>query len=194
MASILDFFEMYGTWFIVGAVIIVLAIIGRYADKTNFGQNKEKENNQDNINNEELTNINVNEKVNNDEPIKDEVLEEKNELVNDLVQEESYTPIGLQNTEVELPIDNNKVKEQIQDEIKRENEYSFDDHYDALDEEINSLLPKKETISEDLLDDIDSLSLDKTQKIKISDIPDLDDVDLPEIKDLNQQDDDIWKF
>ena len=56
------------------------------------------------------------------------------------------------------------------------------------------ILPKKEIINDDLLEEIDSLSLDKTQKLDLYDIPDLDDVDLPKIKTFEPEEKDIWKF
>ena len=67
-------------------------------------------------------------------------------------------------------------------------------NFKKFDEEFNELLPKKEIISNDLLDDINDMSLDKTQKIQISDIPKVDDVELPKIKTLPVEEDDIWKF
>ena len=65
--------------------------------------------------------------------------------------------------------------------------------YDALNKEVKDLLPKKEVIDDDMLSDINNLSLDKTQKYNFGDIPDLDDVDLPKIKKADD-DEDIWKF
>ena len=44
------------------------------------------------------------------------------------------------------------------------------------------ILPKKELITSDLLNDIDDLELDKTQKLNLNDIPNLDDIELPKIK------------
>jgi len=65
--------------------------------------------------------------------------------------------------------------------------------YDKLNKEVKELLPKKEVIDDDMLSDINNLSLDKTQKYNFGDIPDLDDVDLPKIK-KPDEDEDIWKF
>ena len=65
--------------------------------------------------------------------------------------------------------------------------------YDKLNDEVKGLLSKKEVIDDNLLSDIDNLSLDKTQKYNFGDIPDLDDVDLPEIK-KSDEEEDIWKF
>ena len=66
--------------------------------------------------------------------------------------------------------------------------------FEKFDKEFNEILPEKEIINDDLLDEIDNLSLDKTQKIQLTDIPDLDDVELPKIKSLETVDEDIWKF
>ena len=68
-----------------------------------------------------------------------------------------------------------------------------DKEYDELNNEVKGLLSKKEVIDDDLLSDINNLSLDKTQKYNFGDIPDLDDVDLPKIKKADS-DEDVWKF
>ena len=71
----------------------------------------------------------------------------------------------------------------------------FDYNYDKMSNEVEEFLPKKSVIDSDLLDEIDGLSLDKTQKFKFDDLFGLDDLELPEIKGLESDDDeDIWKF
>ena len=40
MSTIIEYIVSNYTWFLIGAIIILLAIIGSYADKTNFGQGK----------------------------------------------------------------------------------------------------------------------------------------------------------
>lgn len=62
-----------------------------------------------------------------------------------------------------------------------------------LTSEVDSILSKKDVIDDDLLSDIEHLSLDKTQRYNFGDIPDLDDVELPKIK-KNEEPEDIWKF
>lgn len=203
MTSILDFFEIYGSWIAVGAVIIVLAIIGRYADKTNFGQKEKNKSSKDNvmdnqkdINTEEKEDFLDEYKINkNTSDVDEKNLEfnEVNSINNDNLLDLDNTPNEIE--QIVDTIEEKKSDEAIQDvNINKETKNTFDEQYNALNEEINFLLPKKDIIDEDLLDDINNLSLDKTQKINISDIPDLDDVDLPEIKNLNEQDDNIWKF
>lgn len=65
--------------------------------------------------------------------------------------------------------------------------------YNSLNKEVSSVLSKKDLIDDDLLSDIEHLSLDKTQRYNFGDIPDLDDVELPKIK-KEEEPEDIWKF
>ena len=156
-------------WFLFGAIVILLAIIGSYADKTNFGQNK--------LVKKEKTEKIEDETSNNQEENADSILESEEEVSN----------LNLENQEDSKE----KDKTQITDEEKQ---VEFDKKFEELDEEINEFLPKKDIIDDDLLSDIDDMSLDKTQKVDFSDIPDLDDLELPKIKHLKSADEDIWKF
>ena len=156
-------------WFLFGAIVILLAIIGSYADKTNFGQNK--------LVKKEKTEKIEDETSNNQEENADSILESEEEVSN----------LNLENQEDSKE----KDKTQITDEEKQ---VEFDKKFEELDEEINEFLPKKDIIDDDLLSDIDDMSLDKTQKVDFSDIPDLDDLELPKIKNLKSADEDIWKF
>lgn len=185
MENILNFFQTNSIWFIVGVIIILLALIGRYADKTNFGQNKNGEKPIDEQKDDAINDINdsiVNNDINKTEQIE----------IEQTIKENSVSEIEIEKK------DEKNINEIVNKEPTEIDEQSKEDivqnEYDKLDKELDILLPKKDIIDEDLLEDIDNLSLDKTQKIKITDIPDLDDVDLPEIKNLNQQDEDIWKF
>jgi len=64
---------------------------------------------------------------------------------------------------------------------------------DELDKELDILLPKEKLLNEDLLSDIDFMELDKTQKLDLSGVPDLDNIDLPKIKQIEEEED-IWKI
>lgn len=185
MENILNFFQTNSIWFIVGVIIILLALIGRYADKTNFGQNKNGEKPIDEQKDDAINDINdsiVNNDINKTEQIEIEQTIKENSVSEIEIEKKHEKNINEIVNEEPTKIDEQPKEDIVQNE------------YDKLDKELDILLPKKDIIDEDLLEDIDNLSLDKTQKIKITDIPDLDDVDLPEIKNLNQQDEDIWKF
>jgi hypothetical protein len=56
------------------------------------------------------------------------------------------------------------------------------------------LLPKKELINGDLLNEIDGMELNLLKEKTSVDVPDLDDISLPKIKNLVEKEQDIWKF
>ncbi|MBR6690214.1 MAG: hypothetical protein IKL65_02665 [Bacilli bacterium] len=172
MEKIVEFIMLNYTWIVAGLIIILLAIIGSYADKTNFGQGKPKE-----------------------EIKKEDTKIEKEELqtINEVIENQAEVPIK------EKTIDQNQIPEPQEtftqeNNIETNSEPSLDSSFEKFDKEFNELLPKKEIIDDELLEEIDSLSLDKTQKLNLTDIPDLDDVELPKIKSMEPEEEDIWKF
>lgn len=179
MSEIIEFILANYTWLLGVAIIILLAIIGSYADKTNFGQGKQIE--QDNKNEEII------------QQDSEEVLDTDSNV--NVIEEEENT----KETEKDLETvsdekDNYDAKDISLNNNEEEKQKEFDRNFEEFNEEFEEFLPEKEVIDGDLLDEIEGLSLDKTQKIKLSDIPDLDDVELPKIKNLKSIDDDIWKF
>lgn len=179
MRAILEYITMNYTWFLGAAIIILLAIIGSYADKTNFGQGKSKDSE------EEIPNL--------DEEINNRELESTNEEIKEEEiidgKQEQLTPKQMAN----LKEDDKLVVAETENHNINKKE-SFEENFEKFDQEFDAVIPKKDIIDEELLDEIDSLSLDKTQKLKLTDIPDLDDLDLPKIKSLDPVDEDIWKF
>ena len=172
MKTFLEYIMLNYTWFLGGAIIILLAIIGSYADKTNFGQGKSKEDDSEKLRELELEKMKLQQQ-----------LEEAQR-----VQEE--TPV------VESQVEEIKEEVVVTQQPKKEEPTleSYEEKYAKFDKAFDALLPKKGFDDGDLLDEIESISLDKTQKIDITEIPDLDDVDLPKIKSLDPVDEDIWKF
>jgi len=167
MEKIVEFIMLNYTWIVAGLIIILLAIIGSYADKTNFGQGKPKE-----------------------EIKKEDTKIEKEELqtINEVIENQAEVPIK------EKTIDQNQIPEPQENNIETNSTTSIDSSFEKFDKEFNELLPKKEIIDGELLEEIDNLSLDKTQKLNLTDIPDLDDVELPKIKSMEPEEEDIWKF
>ena len=205
MEKILEFIMLYYTWILGGSIIILLAVIGYYADKTNFGQGKEKKQ-QDNGDTQIESQQQI-ERINN--TINKAVIEEqqKNNLKSDNNLE--IPMIEQQNDNLNNPkIEENINKEDqstfnqkeetnvtITDNLEQQNDRNddFDDVFKVFDQEINELLPEKDIVDEELLDEIDNLSLDKTQKIDVIDISNLDDIELPDIKSITKEQN-IWKF
>lgn len=246
MTQILEYIMQHYTLFLGGAILILLAIIGYYADKTNFGQGKsnnleESDNkindnkleitdeseihdqvdndivNNDNLNNleqskEETTNSVIEEQQNIDLTTGDnnllEVLKEQNnvELVNDTSLEENLLgeEVNVQPQNVDLssttPKNENFSNEILSEENtvyekeRKINPLLTDEEVNRFNTEFDALLPKKDVIDNDLLSDIEDLDFEKTQKLNLDDIGDLDNIELPKIKQINKEEQDIWKF
>lgn len=190
MAKILEYIMANYTWLLGGLILILLAVIGSYADKNNFGlgkTNDEEENPdgndavlypQENNNIEEEKNINLeNEQDQNIENIDGQQTLENNVLDN--------TEVSSTQSDIEYQVP-----------VKQDNSLDIDsdEKYNKFEEEFNSILPKKDIIDEELLSDIDELSLDNPKDSSFKEIPDLDDIELPKIKQMPSSDQDIWKF
>lgn len=197
MTKILEYIMLNYTWFLGGMIIILLAIIGSYADKTNFGQGKEKESNkktEDLI----IPNKGLDDYARELSDKEHSISQENPEILNN--QKEDLSKLEVNDTNL-LETDNSSINETEKSEPEENihehenaHENDFEKDFDKFTEEFNATLPKKDIMDEELLDDIDSLSLDKTKEFKSSDIPDLDDVELPKIKQLTPEEEDIWKF
>ena len=187
MQTILEYIMLNYTWILAGSIIILLAVIGYYADKTNFGQGKTKEtDNRDNFNMDSLEGKRLDdlfEDKDGDDVSSNEILENTN-VTNNKANVQTDNSKNVTNAKVNVQTDNSKI----------ETIDKLEENFDKFDKEFNELLPKKEIIDDELLDEINNLSLDKTQRIQLTDIPDVDDVDLPEIKSLQIEEEDIWKF
>jgi len=214
MEKFLEYITLNYTWFLGGSIIILLAVIGYYADKTNFGQGKPKEIEKENK--PEGEKLDASKRLNDLFPQKGDKDNQKLEVNNNqnlnvqqpnIVSQMNFDPMTGQpiNQNNQTSIDVNQSNQFINSNNNLNTpivEDSFDDigtlktseeNFQKFDKEFNELLPKKEIIDDELLDEINNLSLDKTQKIELSDIPDLDDVELPKIKSLTEEED-IWNF
>lgn len=191
MQTILEYIMLNYTWIIAGSIIILLAVIGYYADKTNFGQGK---NNQ----NETLDKVDIKSL---EGKRMDDLLQHNDNYSNDLSETAQNDDTSISSNISENNLDNNIESSQNAENTNVSNVNSqidslnqSEENFEKFDKQFNELLPKKNILDDELLDEIDNLSLDKTQKIDISEIPDVDDVDLPKIKSLPFDEEDIWKF
>lgn len=183
MIEVMEFIASHYIWFLVGAIVTLLAIIGYYADKTNFGQGNslEDENNPEvNLDNVGLSDIANGVYENNEDTQKDSpIIVDNNEFMNNELDLAQMVP------------DENFVSSNIEE--PEGTKILTEEEINKFNDEFNSILPKKDFIDTGLLSDIENLELDKTQKINIEEVPDLDDVELPKIKKMNVEED-IWKF
>lgn len=175
MKAFLEYIMLNYTWFLGGTIIILLAIIGSYADKTNFGQGETKEDESEKLRELEFEKLRLEEQLQRAQQAQKQNPVVKNQV--EEIKEEPESSQSKQTTKQEMPTLE-----------------TYEEKYAKFDKAFDALLPKKGFDDGDLLDEIESISLDKTQKIDITEIPDLDDVDLPKIKSLDPVDEDIWKF
>ena len=194
MESIIEYIVMHYIWFLGGGIVILLAIIGYFTDKTNFGQvkNNEKETKKDSRlkeiqENDEFTLQDAVDKIQEKEFQKEESIQEKQEKVE--THQTAYDKI---NNKLEEKVEEKDFKEEVKVDTEYKKQTDFEDAFEKFDKEFDEILPKKEIIEDEFLDDIENLKLDKTQKLDLNDIPDLDDVDLPKI--LESEDENVWKF
>lgn len=182
-------------WILVGIVVILLAIIGRYADQTNFGEGKKiikvkkKSPKRDII--DKLA-------IEQEEPEKDSTKEmntdnssEKKEEV-DIIEEMKKNTRDNFNPDADTTsvLDQNIQTEEIKEQKKKESEEMSSDEFLKTDD-LDILLPKKNVVTGDFLQEVEDINLDFKKKDLLSDIPDLDDVDLPSIRKKKGKTD-IW--
>ena len=236
MTEIVNYITSNYVWFLGGIIVILLAIIGNYADKTNFGQTKikkeEKNKKEENLDSEEnpieeevpSENIDVPtpetlEEIQNelsetsneegnldiDNASDDElILDKSSELEENTLEDTANEEQNLEDSQIDwydmgsetLQETQNEEEENLQSEIEiEENERpNIDEEFDKLDEFFSSVVPEEEVIDNRLLDDIEDLSVEDNSEEKITDIPDLDDVELPRIGDMSTKDKNVWKF
>lgn len=185
MIQILEYIVQNYTLFLSVLVLILLAIIGYYADKTNFGQGKNQEKESKTVNDDKeepktLDGAIKESDLSNEEKIIEnveqmEVVEEKNELAQENNLNEDLVENDINEINSEKPI-----------LIKEEKPKEFD--------EIEALLPKKELINTDLLTEIEGMEFNSIKEKTSFDVPVLDDISLPKIKNLVEKEQDIWKF
>ena len=281
MTEFLNFINSNYLWLLGGAIITLLAIIGYYADKTNFGQgkrietidetkdekpvyenktlvdliqnnsevkgdfeenesldntiesnsdvklddivgkevedtkeNKEVPNTLESLDNKEYKlsseqqgNLNLKEssEENMYESLEDKVYEPSPNVIkgSDNVEipkyneELSKNDDAIENAESLFEQEPEKEDTNISNKLEdnTESESKIDKEFDELDEAFSEVVPEEKIINDELLDDIDDMSLDEDLDYKISNIPDLDDVELPKISSFRKNnDEDIWKF
>lgn len=218
MERVLEYITQNYTLFLFGGIIILLAIIGYYADKTNFGQNssnKKSDNNTSQVKNSENVDLNNDSNVgidnknlksndslalsqdntnNNSLGNSDHALEAKNPITHTPENKKNNNAIvDIISKELTL-IDSNVI---LNNEVRKKKEIANkkkEEEFDKLNDEFDSLLPRREIISDDLLSEIDDLELGKTQKFDLKDLKRLDNIKLPRISDTVIDEQDIWKI
>ena len=195
MTNIISMITDNLVWILVGIVVILLAIIGRYADQTNFGEGKKvikvkKKSSKRDI----IDKLAVEEKE--EEQIEEKKPVEKAEV--DIIEEMQNNTRDNFNPDAENDSKNDdnileqtaiKTEAEKEEKKKESEEMSLDEFMKSDDLDI--LLPKKDIVTGDFLQEVEDINLDFKKKNSLSDIPDLDDVELPSI-DKKKSKTNIW--
>lgn len=215
--AVVNFVMKYYIWFLIGIILILLAIIGAYADKTNFGQGKKDETDKKENTDNTLKNVKLGEvvgqnssSVNKDalnvpesEPHKlesegsagDQTSIQQNNIENtksETIENNSNNAISVEKTEIK----ENKSNPTLNGVSNiSSSSLNIEDKLNKLNEEINDILPEKELIDSSLLEDVGDMSLDYKEKNVFDEKNDFnfDDLKLPEIKKPKKEIEDVWK-
>ena len=194
MTEIINFIIVNYTWILAIVILILLAIIGGIADRTNFGEGKsnieEKKQETPNI---DLSNKRMDDFFSNEKKSDDNNADVNKETNNNNFSSQNQT------------IANNNISQSsnamsnVQNEPTSSNKdimKSLEDKLSSLDSEINSALPKKSIINNDMLEDIDDMSFEGKDLFNDTFDNDFgtDDLDLPRIKSPKKENEDVWKL
>lgn len=200
----MDFLSEYYLWFIIGGIILVMAVIGYIADKTDFGRknkiadtnNKFKEEKGNDIIGTPITEVEqasmVNDVIETPEIINNESVQvetPKVEDVSDIIIEEQSTSNGADAITIEEPI--------IEEEIKIE-ENSFEQ---PIMNDISTPLESKEVEIKEVIDesayvlnnDLSSFAASTNNEF-VKPVSDSASNVVDDVINDQDSDDDIWKF
>ena len=195
MTEIMSFLISNYVWILVIVIVTLLAIIGSYANKTNFGEGTKEETEDESQKDVIIENKKLSEVLGQDSATlpgtdeKDLNTEIKNESSASVINNNNISNTSSLSSDV-------NIKEEV--ELKTENKEnlfkSIEEKLSSLDNELNTMLPKKEVIDDNILEDLEDISLDNSEnnKKKIKTIK-TSDIELPKIKSLKDKEEDVWK-
>lgn len=196
MEIILEYVEQHYILFLIIFILILLAIVGYFAEKKYFANSDFKKEEPKKLDNLKFNDV-INQKQTSQETLEQpvEIKNEPNVSVNiEKMNKNTVDKMLIQNEQTSQSQHLIVSQTNLNNNSEQVDEISIaEENFNKISEEIDTLLPEKEFINVDLLDDIDELELGKTQKIDLNLVPDLDDIDLPKIKKLVDEEQDIWR-
>lgn len=216
--KIMDFVNENYLSIVIGLVLILMAIIGYYAEKTNFGNKLKKENKKEN--NVDIDNVGLGDYVDNNSIVNNQNFENSNvnmqqtveqiqpmEQVNQQIEVQSQ-PMEQQviiNPEVKTQPMQEAVQENLQqpvvqtnDNVVSINDTKVEETKDInLEEDFEKIISNDEAINNDLMVDIDNMQIEPMDSVNVVDnnaYAKLSaNIDLPEINEFEKSGD-VWKF
>ena len=205
----MDFIADNYVWFIVGGIIILMAIIGYFADKTDFGRKVKTEKAEKNVDKIEKKKNKKDKKEKNKKPNKIEVdakgidelskdVAEKNALIQspNVLDQASFVPPSTD----EIPTDNQQFSTPMANEVVDQSLFApLTDQNDTLvngSQEMQEPIADVSAVGEVVEEEPENPNDDQSKELK-----NIDPVTLPENDEENKQnndvvaeEEDIWKF
>ena len=203
----MEFLSEYYLWFIIGGIILVMAVIGYIADKTDFGRKNKISEENSKLKDEQENNNSITEAPN---AVVEEVSPQE-QTVSDVV--EPIESINSISNEIDVPM----IEDSVIDEIKVE-EQPIDEKIESvqLGEDLENIKVEENDIEQPAINDINDISINNEEKVEIPEVIDdsvyvlNNDLSSFAAGDLNENvpvssvvedvindqdnDDDIWKF
>lgn len=203
----MEFLSEYYLWFIIGGIILVMAVIGYIADKTDFGRKNKISEENSKLKDEQENNNSITEAPN---AVVEEVSPQE-QTNGDVV--EPIESINSISNEIDVPM----IEDSVIDEIKVE-EQPIDEKIESvqLGEDLENIKVEENDIEQPAINDINDISINNEEKVEISEVIDdsvyvlNNDLSSFAAGDLNENvpvssvvedvindqdnDDDIWKF
>lgn len=189
MTEIINFILTNYVWILVIVLLMLLAIIGSIAEKSFFknpNNDEKKEEEQIDLTNKKMSDIFGDNNTLN----KEDNIESQN--TNQINSANEVSTISVDNPkDVQNPTVNVQNKEIISNAKLMSN---LEDKLEKLDVRINEALPKRDTLDDYMLDDVDDLSIDINNIGKSKKgTTDFDDIELPNIDSKKKNKKDLWK-
>ena len=192
--EIMNFINEHYLKLVIGLVLVLMAIIGYYAEKTNFGNKLKKENKKENK--VDIDNIGLNDFVESNSDITS--INQTNEIVQDSGNLPSQENINENN--INGYNENFQSKETLTEEqtLMKNNVVLDDVNVETnLDDEFKKVFPTEESMDYDLMVDINNMHIEPLESVDISNNNAYaklsSNIDLPEINDFESSGD-VWKF
>lgn len=185
MSDVIQYLINNYIWILSIIIIILLAIIGYFADKIKLGQTTtEKTTTKEKLKNERMSDLLTTESK--EEKVEDAL--EEFQQVNEEISDPTIEKLETNNT---VEIIDSKDDEVIEEKAETLNEKKSEEI--DIDEVFNEVIPVKSLMDTDFITDIENLTID-SKRNKTTEIPDLDDIELPKIESLSSEQEDIWRF
>ena len=221
MTEMFDFIVTNYAWILVIVLIILLAIIGGFAEKSLFDSNSKENKSKEDDKTVDLSNMKMsdffgttdkgNNQINvNNENINNNVLTNTNNMNSAViapVDNGNYNNASVIDNNMSGVVNNNVINNtELTAQVNSANQNAqsnintnlqlmtnLESKLSNLDKQINDILPKKDLINNDILDEVNDIDIEPSKIKGTKKDLNLNDIELPSIKSTKSKKKDLWK-